>query len=78
LTLKVKISHNDLIFIHMGGVMVYNVHNVTFNNISAISWQSVLLVEEPNTYTVEFVYNEVQGTLDLSSLYASFVIREIM
>ena len=29
-------------------------------------------------YTVEFVYNEVQGTLDLISLYASFVIREIM
>ena len=26
--------------------------------------------------TVEFVYNEVQGTLDLISLYASFVIRE--
>ena len=29
-------------------------------------------------YTVEFVYSEVQGTLDLSLLKASFVIRETM
>jgi len=28
--------------------------------------------------TVEFVYNEVQGTLDLISLEASFAIRETM
>jgi hypothetical protein len=38
--------HSDMLELHVGWWVGLMVFNATFNNISAISWRSVLLVEE--------------------------------